>query len=40
MFNVSSEIAMCVLDSNHHIKRFKNSYILFWFLSAADVISL
>ena len=40
MFNVLSEIAMCVLDSNHRVKRLKNGYILFRFLSAADMTSL
>ena len=40
MFNILSEIAMCVLDSNHRVKRLKDGYILFQFLSAADVTSL
>ena len=40
MFNILSEIAMCVLDSNHHVKRLKDDYVLFQFLSAAGVTSL
>ena len=31
---------MCVLDSNHRVKRLKDDYVLFQFLSAADVTSL
>ena len=40
MFNILFKIAMCVLDSNHRVKRLKNGYILFWFLSAANMMSL
>ena len=40
MFNVLFKIAMCVLDLNQRVKRSKDGYVLFQFLSAADVTSL